>query len=143
MMYQAEPVQRGGQTFAIAHSLSALKVEHCKARLDLTPCFGWAQVKATVQNGNTMHAADMLCSISFDRDDEYFATAGVSRRIKVAHALLLLGGFLVPCLEGCEIYYLVRMRSTLLWHSALCSDSDCLMISSCWRGAYSDASVCL
>ncbi|CAL5229502.1 g12838 [Coccomyxa viridis] len=40
-------------------------------------------VKATVQNGNMMHAADMLCSISFDRDDEYFATAGVSRRIKV------------------------------------------------------------
>lgn len=69
-----------------------------------------------MQNGNTMHAADMLCSISFDRDDEYFATAGVSRRIKVALALLLLGGFLVPCLEGCEIYYLVRMRSTLLWH---------------------------
>lgn len=30
-----------------------------------------------------MHAADMLCSISFDRDDEFFATAGVSRRIKV------------------------------------------------------------
>ena len=41
------------------------------------------QVKATVQNGNLMHAADMLCSISFDRDDEFFATAGVSRRIKV------------------------------------------------------------
>ena len=41
------------------------------------------QVKATVQNGDLMHAADMLCSISFDRDDEFFATAGVSRRIKV------------------------------------------------------------
>ncbi|CAK0787313.1 hypothetical protein CVIRNUC_010531 [Coccomyxa viridis] len=40
-------------------------------------------VKATVQNGDLMHAADMLCSISFDRDDEFFATAGVSRRIKV------------------------------------------------------------
>ena len=25
----------------------------------------------------------MVCSTSFDRDDEYFATAGVSRRIKV------------------------------------------------------------
>jgi hypothetical protein len=42
-----------------------------------------SQVKATVQNGDLMHSADMLCSISFDRDDEFFATAGVSRRIKV------------------------------------------------------------
>ena len=45
------------------------------------------QVKATVQNGDLMHAADMLCSISFDRDDEFFATAGVSRRIKVCQRL--------------------------------------------------------
>ncbi|CAL8465090.1 g4625 [Coccomyxa elongata] len=41
------------------------------------------KVKATLQYGDMLHTADMLCSISFDRDDEYFATAGVSRRIKV------------------------------------------------------------
>ena len=61
------------------------------------PCREWVgcvnswlpvlQVKATVQNGDLMHAADMLCSISFDRDDEFFATAGVSRRIKVCQRL--------------------------------------------------------
>ena len=44
------------------------------------------QVKATLQYGDMLHSADMLCSISFDRDDEYFATAGVSRRIKVRPA---------------------------------------------------------
>ena len=56
---------------------------HCKAMPCLRAGPVSAQVKATVQNGNLMHAADMLCSISFDRDDEFFATAGVSRRIKV------------------------------------------------------------
>ena len=28
-------------------------------------------------------APDMMCSSAFDRDDEFFATAGVSRKIKV------------------------------------------------------------
>ncbi len=51
--------------------------------MGLMAAFCLPQVKATVQNGDLMHAADMLCSISFDRDDEFFATAGVSRRIKV------------------------------------------------------------
>ena len=41
------------------------------------------QVRATLQAGDPVRASDMLCSISFDRDDEFFATAGVSRRIKV------------------------------------------------------------
>lgn len=41
-------------------------------------------MRATLQyGGESLRAADMLCSISFDRDDEFFATAGVSRRIKV------------------------------------------------------------
>ena len=59
------------------------ELEHWKRTALSEHALCWAQVKATVQNGNMMHAADMLCSISFDRDDEYFATAGVSRRIKV------------------------------------------------------------
>ena len=52
-----------------------------------------------MQNGDLMHAADMLCSISFDRDDEFFATAGVSRRIKVCQQIFII----VPasvCLDG-------------------------------------------
>ena len=43
----------------------------------------WVQVRATLQYGDVLRGNDMLCSISFDRDDEFFATAGVSRRIKV------------------------------------------------------------
>ena len=66
-----------------------------------------------MQNGNMMHAADMLCSISFDRDDEYFATAGVSRRIKVytMHSCSC-GGILVLCLTDCVTLSLVRLRSS-------------------------------
>lgn len=49
------------------------------------PILVLSQVKATLQYGDMLHTADMLCSISFDRDDEFFATAGVSRRIKVGY----------------------------------------------------------
>jgi hypothetical protein len=44
------------------------------------PC---AQVKATLRYGELINTADMVCAIAIDRDDEMFATAGVSRRIKV------------------------------------------------------------
>ena len=37
---------------------------------------------ATLRFGDVLQAADMVCSTAFDRDDEFFATAGVSRRIK-------------------------------------------------------------
>ncbi|MFS8025821.1 putative transcription factor C2H2 family [Helianthus anomalus] len=38
---------------------------------------------AGLRNGDIFHSADIISSIEFDRDDEFFATAGVSRRIKV------------------------------------------------------------
>lgn len=41
------------------------------------------QVKATLRYGDLMGEGDMVCSAAFDRDDEFFATAGVSKRIKV------------------------------------------------------------
>ena len=34
--------------------------------------------------GDLSGTPDMLCSSVFDRDDEFFATAGVSRKIKVS-----------------------------------------------------------
>lgn len=43
------------------------------------------QVTATLRFGDVLQAADMVCSTAFDRDDEFFATAGVSRRIKARH----------------------------------------------------------
>lgn len=50
-----------------------------------------------------LHATDtgiylsfcFMCSIDFDQDDELFATAGVSRRIKVFDFLTVLSGLLI------------------------------------------------
>ncbi|XAR68141.1 hypothetical protein NMG60_11003168 [Bertholletia excelsa] len=41
------------------------------------------RVIAELRNGDLFHAANIVSSIEFDCDDELFATAGVSRRIKV------------------------------------------------------------
>ncbi|XP_047950210.1 E3 ubiquitin-protein ligase COP1-like isoform X2 [Salvia hispanica] len=41
------------------------------------------QVVAELRQGDLFHSANIVSSIEFDRDDELFATAGVSRRIKV------------------------------------------------------------
>lgn len=41
------------------------------------------RVIAELRHGDLFHAANIISSIEFDRDDELFATAGVSRRIKI------------------------------------------------------------
>lgn len=41
------------------------------------------RVIAELRHGDIFHSANIVSSIEFDRDDEFFATAGVSRRIKV------------------------------------------------------------
>ena len=56
---------------------------------DIEKCDGALQVKATLKYGDLMGEGDMVCSAAFDRDDEFFATAGVSKRIKVLTAKLL------------------------------------------------------
>ncbi len=42
---------------------------------------------ANLKYGDGLAAPDMVCSTAFDRDDEFFATAGVSRRVKVRRLL--------------------------------------------------------
>ncbi|XP_008805600.1 E3 ubiquitin-protein ligase COP1 isoform X2 [Phoenix dactylifera] len=41
------------------------------------------RVIAELRHGDLFHSANIVSSIEFDRDDELFATAGVSKRIKV------------------------------------------------------------
>ncbi|KAK9676554.1 hypothetical protein RND81_11G084700 [Saponaria officinalis] len=41
------------------------------------------RVVAELKHGDPFHSTNIVSSIEFDRDDELFATAGVSRRIKV------------------------------------------------------------
>ncbi len=49
------------------------------------------RVVANLKWGDGLAAPDMVCSTAFDRDDEFFATAGASRRIKVRQVSF------VPC----------------------------------------------
>jgi protein suppressor of PHYA-105 1 len=41
------------------------------------------EVGATLKHGGMTSSANMVCSLGFDRDEEYFATAGVCKKIKV------------------------------------------------------------
>ena len=41
------------------------------------------EVGPTLKHGGVMNSANMVCSLGFDRDEEYFATAGVCKKIKV------------------------------------------------------------
>ncbi|KAJ4955402.1 hypothetical protein NE237_012185 [Protea cynaroides] len=48
------------------------------------------EVRGTLKNVDLLNSANVICSLSFDRDEDYFATAGVSKKIKIFefHALL-------------------------------------------------------
>lgn len=41
------------------------------------------KVLATLKYGDIFNASSIVSSIEFDRDDEYFATAGVTKKIKI------------------------------------------------------------
>lgn len=39
--------------------------------------------RAILRNGDLHNSANVICSLNFDRDEDYFATAGVSKKIKI------------------------------------------------------------
>lgn len=41
------------------------------------------EVRGTLRNGDFINSANVICSLSFDRDEDYFAAAGVSKKIKI------------------------------------------------------------
>lgn len=45
--------------------------------------FSKLKVKADLKQGDLLNSSNLVCSLSFDRDGEFFATAGVNKRIKV------------------------------------------------------------
>ncbi|EFN57379.1 hypothetical protein CHLNCDRAFT_142774 [Chlorella variabilis] len=49
-------------------------------------------LKATLRSGDLASPVEMACCAAFDRDDEFFATVGVSRRVKIFD--------FAACLEG-------------------------------------------
>ncbi|KAJ0113799.1 hypothetical protein Patl1_00563 [Pistacia atlantica] len=50
------------------------------------------EVCGTLRNGDLLNSANVICSLSFDRDEEYIAVAGVSKRIKIFEFNSLLSG---------------------------------------------------
>ncbi|XP_058754839.1 protein SPA1-RELATED 4-like isoform X1 [Vicia villosa] len=45
--------------------------------------FSKVKVKADLKQGDLLHSSNLVCSLSFDRDGEFFATAGVNKKIKI------------------------------------------------------------
>uniref|UniRef100_A0A5B6Z9B8 Uncharacterized protein n=1 Tax=Davidia involucrata TaxID=16924 RepID=A0A5B6Z9B8_DAVIN len=47
------------------------------------------EVRGILRNGDFNNSANVICSLSFDRDEDYFAAAGISKKIKIFdfHAL--------------------------------------------------------
>lgn len=41
------------------------------------------EVRGILRNGDFNNSANVICSLSFDRDEEFFAAAGVSKKIKI------------------------------------------------------------
>lgn len=74
------------------------------------------EVKATLLHGNLLNTSNMVCSLSFDRDQEYFATAGICRRIRVFDCDAVLN-------ENVDIHYPVveimanSKLSSICWNS--------------------------
>ncbi|KAL5989232.1 hypothetical protein ACLOJK_010122 [Asimina triloba] len=40
-------------------------------------------LRGILRNGDLLNSANVICSLGFDRDEEYFAAAGVSKKIKI------------------------------------------------------------
>lgn len=46
-------------------------------------CYSRLEVRGILRNADFNNPANVICSLSFDRDEEYFASAGISKKIKV------------------------------------------------------------
>ncbi|PKU62258.1 protein SUPPRESSOR OF PHYA-105 1 [Dendrobium catenatum] len=63
------------------------------------------EVRGSIRNVDILNSANVICSLSFDRDEEYFAAAGVSKKIKIFEFGALLN-------EAFDVHYpLIEMSS--------------------------------
>ncbi|KAI3979270.1 hypothetical protein MKX01_007746 [Papaver californicum] len=74
------------------------------------------EVRGTLRNGDLLSSANVICSLSFDRDEEYFAAAGVSKKIKIFDFNGLLDDFV-------DIQYPVAEMSSKCKLSCVCWNS--------------------
>ncbi|XP_043702698.1 protein SPA1-RELATED 4-like isoform X2 [Telopea speciosissima] len=67
--------------------------------------FSKLKVRADLKQGDLLNSSNLVCSLSFDRDGEFFATAGVNRKIKIFESDIILN-------EDRDIHYpVIEMAS--------------------------------
>ncbi|KAF8379662.1 hypothetical protein HHK36_029106 [Tetracentron sinense] len=71
------------------------------------------EVRGTLRNGDLLNSPNVICSLSFDRDEDYFAAAGVSKKIKIFEFDALLN-------DSVDIHYPVIEMSSKSKLSCVC-----------------------
>lgn len=71
------------------------------------------RVKADLKQGDLLNSSNLVCSLGFDRDGEFFATAGVNKKIKVFEYDSILN-------ENRDIHYPVVELSSRSKLSSIC-----------------------
>ncbi|XP_062169930.1 protein SPA1-RELATED 3 isoform X2 [Alnus glutinosa] len=74
------------------------------------------KVKADLKQGDLLNSSNLVCSLSFDRDGEFFATAGVNKKIKVFECDTIIN-------EDRDIHYPVVEMASRSKLSSICWNS--------------------
>lgn len=74
------------------------------------------KVKADLKQGDLLNSSNLVCSLSFDRDGEFFATAGVNKKIKVFECDAIIN-------EDRDIHYPVVEMASRSKLSSICWNS--------------------
>ncbi|KAJ4976424.1 hypothetical protein NE237_001530 [Protea cynaroides] len=78
--------------------------------------FSKLKVRADLKQGDLLNSSNLVCSLSFDRDGEFFATAGVNRKIKIFECDMILN-------EDRDIHYPVIEMANRSKLSSICWNS--------------------
>ncbi|XP_012084964.1 protein SPA1-RELATED 3 isoform X2 [Jatropha curcas] len=78
--------------------------------------FNKLKVKADLKQGDLLNSSNLVCALSFDRDGEFFATAGVNKKIKVFECDTIIN-------ENRDIHYPVVEMASRSKLSSLCWNS--------------------
>eukprot|EP00262_Sarcandra_glabra_P012920 TRINITY_DN3440_c0_g1_i1.p1 TRINITY_DN3440_c0_g1~~TRINITY_DN3440_c0_g1_i1.p1 ORF type:complete len:901 (-),score=151.37 TRINITY_DN3440_c0_g1_i1:409-3111(-) len=78
--------------------------------------FSKLKIRADLKQGDLLNSSNLVCSLSFDRDKEFFATAGVNRKIKIFECDMILN-------EDRDIHYPVMEMASRSKLSSICWNS--------------------
>ncbi|CAE5960087.1 unnamed protein product [Arabidopsis arenosa] len=78
--------------------------------------FSKLRVKANLKQGDLLNSSNLVCAIGFDRDGEFFATAGVNKKIKIFECESIIK-------DGRDIHYPVVELASRSKLSGICWNS--------------------